>query len=169
MKRQILPGFLVAWLIAGTFALALSACPQSAVQRQSLAAASLSRLFNRALPVWIEVFEDDGERAIAAATTPAEGREALNRVYRRWEPVRDAWEAARAAHQVWRGELERCQGMPDAARCEANLRLTQARVVLQVTQFRCSLRAIGRGWVDELPGNPDCSTLVDGGLSDGHE
>lgn len=153
----------------------LAACSGTQVDRQAAAASTVADAWNDvARPAIVRTYEND-QRAAVDALCPAERTDcprpplvaAVAAVRARWQPVWDLSEAARAAHDAWRGELETCRRAPrDGADCVPDVARLAAAFVERADAWRCALHAIGHPELDTLPGRPACgasATARDGG------
>lgn len=159
-------GHHVALLLAATLGAgvgALSGCPSTAVQRQTVLANASARAFNAALPVVVAEQEHAGQAAIRGACCQRPAMEAALAAHERaWSPVVAAWELAKVAHDAWRLELEACRRAPDGGACGPGLDRSAAFFVVTLTNARCAVRAVGRADLDPIPGALTCPG-ADGG------
>lgn len=143
-------------LAAVAFCLIGEGCGDAAVRRQVQAAEIKARLFNAALPLWINAYEDECSGAIDNAP-PAEAQAALHRCVAKWSRVKLAWESMRVAHNAWRRGLEQCRRTGSNTRC-TTLTVEHAQVFLRaVDDWRCVVRRAGHAELDKFPGSPDCA------------
>lgn len=149
---------LVGVCLAGVVA---KGCAPSHVQVQATAASEIATAWNRvARPALVAAFEAD-QRAAVDRVCPAGPcprgpvAAAAEGVRTRWAGVWAAAEAARAAHDLWRTELEACRRAPDAG-CADNAQILGLAFAGAVVRWRCDVRELGHPELDTLPGAATC-------------
>lgn len=141
--------------------IAMDGCSVSAVKQQSEIAHQAARAWNGvARPALVAEYEREAvEEIINACPRPPCARTSmvasLHRVQARWVPVWAALESVRVAHDVWRGELERCRST--STPCDpSTLNRYAGAFVTHLASWRCSMRAIGHAELDPVPGQLTC-------------
>jgi len=81
-------------------------CGPAAQQTQALAANSVAVAANTALPMLVEVYDQEGRIEIAKSDSRAEAEYRLERVRERWRPIWEGYDAFVAAHGVWATAIE---------------------------------------------------------------
>ena len=97
-------------LFAALLSLTLTGCPGfwSAVQDpiDVAAANGVADVANTALPMLVELFNNDGYRAIEKAKTEEEATAAIVAVEAKWKPIWQAWNTLKVAQDAWAQVIE---------------------------------------------------------------
>lgn len=92
-------------LFAAILSLVMTGCPGfwSVVQDpiDVAAANGVADVANASLPMMVELFNQDGYRAIEKAKTKEEATAAIVVVEAKWKPVWQAWHTLKIAHDAW--------------------------------------------------------------------
>lgn len=148
--------------------LPVASCSSSQVHVESVTVDAIARAARAAQPQVLAEYEREGHAAITSACCSQAAMEAaLAGVDRRWSVVIASWELTRVAGNRLRDLLMACQTDPsalDGGICTMpGFAEASADFMADLTDARCSLRAIGRADLDHVPGGPPACPLPDGG------
>ena len=75
-------------------------------QIQAQTANAVASGANAALPMLVDKYRQEGNRAIEKAASRPDAEAALSAIKAKWKPVWDAWEVLRVAEDAWATALE---------------------------------------------------------------
>jgi hypothetical protein len=81
-------------------------CTPTQLQIQTVAANTVADVANSTLPLLVELYTQEGYRAIDRAKTEQEATDAVVAIEKNWKPVWQAWNTLRIAQDAWAKVIE---------------------------------------------------------------